>query len=243
MTSVVAVIQARMGSTRLPGKVLFEVAGQTVLGHVIRRVRAARGVDAVVVATTDLPEDDVVVATAEACGAGVTRGSRDDVLGRYAMAFEQHGGTTGIRVTSDCPAIDPQLLSSGLDIFAAESPDYLSNVVVRTYPRGYDFEIFTIPVLLAAAREARDGYSREHVTPFLYRHPERFSVRSLERADPMETSAWRITLDTPEDWMLIRRLFEALAPENPLFGLAEVEAYLTGHPDLLELNRSVSQKP
>lgn len=243
MRPVVAVIQARMGSTRLPGKVLLQVSGDTVLGHVIRRLKAVNGVDRVVVATTTLPEDDVLVLVAEAHGAAVTRGPSEDVLSRYVLAFDRHGGETGIRVTSDCPALDPELVRSGLAIFAAERPDYLSNVVVRTYPRGYDFEIFSVAALRTAARESRDPYSREHVTPFLYQNPERFVVRSLARDDPRGSANWRITVDTSEDWQLVRGLFEALAPADPLFGLADVERYLLQHAELLELNRRIAQKP
>src|SRR6266576_2033575 len=161
------VIQARMGSTRLPGKVLRRLAGDTVLGHVIGRVRAAPGIDAVVVATTSAPEDDPIVATAKQRGAGVTRGPAEDVLARYALAFDEHGGDIGVRVTADCPCLDPTLLSRALDAFQSADPpgDYLSNTLTRSFPRGYDFEIFSVRALLEAASEAQDAYSREHVTP------------------------------------------------------------------------------
>lgn len=240
---VLAVIQARMGSTRLPGKVLLRVAGDTVLGHVVRRVRNARGVDRTVVATTTLPEDDTLVSIAEAHGAEVVRGPADDVLARYAMAFSSHGGEVGVRVTADCPCLDPQLLSDGLEQFvsAEPQPDYLSNTLERSFPRGYDFEVFRVEALLIAAAEAQDTYSREHVTPFLYRHPERFRLMTFRREDPANTAGWRLTLDTPEDWRVLEHLFRCLSPQNPLFGLTDVEDYLRSAPEILQWNQGISQ--
>lgn len=242
--TVVAVIQARMGSSRLPGKVLFEVAGDTILGHVIRRVVSTRGVDRVVVATTTQPEDDLLALVAEQHAVASIRGSRDDVLGRFALALREHGGEIGVRITADCPCLDPKLLAKGLDAFKEAYPrlDYLSNTVQRSFPRGYDFEVFRVPALLQAAAEAEDAYSREHVTPFLYRNPGRFSIGSFGREDPQGTAAWRLTLDTIDDWRVLQQLFEALTPIDPLFGVAEVEQFLIAHPGLLDLNRHVAQQ-
>jgi len=239
-----AVIQARMGSTRLPGKVLKRLAGDTVLGHVIGRVRAAPGIDGVVVATTSAAEDDPIVAVAEERGAGVSRGPAEDVLARYAMAFGQHGGDIGVRVTADCPCLDPTLLATALDAFRSADPpaDYLSNTLTRSFPRGYDFEIFGVRALLEAAAEAQDAYCREHVTPFLYRHPERFRLREFRREDPAGTAGWRLTLDTAEDWRVLEYLFARLVPVNPLFSLGDVERLLTAEPHVLTWNQGVRQK-
>lgn len=242
MPEVVGVVQARMGSTRLPGKVLFSVAGDTVLGHVLRRLGRVRGIDRVVVATTTLAEDDALVAVARTHGALVTRGSRDDVLGRYTQAFEEHGGEVGIRVTADCPCLDESVVQAALEQFGHGPADYLSNTIERSYPRGYDVEIFRVAALATAHREARDPHEREHVTPYLYGHPDRFDVRSMRRSDPLGTASWRLTLDTPEDWEVLRRLFEALAPRDPFFGLGDVEQFLRSHPEVLELNRAIQQK-
>ena len=243
--TVVAVIQARMGSTRLPGKVLLRMAGDTVLGHVVRRALSVRGVDKVVVATTMLPEDDCLVRVAQEHGAAVTRGPDEDVLARYVLAFAEHGGEVGVRVTADCPCLDPRLVAQGLEHFKETTPrlDYLSNTVQRSFPRGYDFEVFRIASLLVAAAEARDSYSREHVTPFLYRHPERFRIKGLRRDDPKHSADWRLTLDTADDGRLLQHLFEALGPINPTFGVADVERYLTANPGVLALNRHVLQEP
>jgi spore coat polysaccharide biosynthesis protein SpsF len=241
---VVAVIQARTGSTRLPGKVLRRLGDASVLDHVIRRMRAAPGVDRVVVATTTDVRDDPIVQCAESAGVAVTRGSEGDVLSRFAQAFREHGGQIGVRVTSDCPCLDPILIGDIIQRFRCAEPavDYVSNTLERSYPRGYDVEVFGVDALLAADALASDPSSREHVTPFLYRHPERFRVAVFGRPDPLGTAAWRVTLDTEEDWRVIEYIFATLAPRNPCFGLADVEALLLAHPEVLKWNRAVVQK-
>lgn len=241
---VVAVIQARSGSTRLPGKVLRTLMGVSVLEHVIHRVRAAPGIDRVVVATTTLAADDAVAARAEAAGAAVTRGSEADVLSRFAQAFREHGGRIGVRVTSDCPCLDPVLLGQAIREFRSADPavDYLSNAIERTFPRGYDIEVFRVDALLEANSSAMDDSSREHVTPYLYRHPEHFRIAALTRPDPCGTAEWRLTLDTEEDWRVISALFDSLGHKSLLFGLAEVEEFLTEQPQILGWNRNVIQK-
>jgi spore coat polysaccharide biosynthesis protein SpsF len=151
----------------------------------------------------------------------------------------------GVRVTSDCPLVDPDLVDRGVRRLVAGEPrpDYLSNTLRRTYPRGYDVEVFLVEALQIAGREATGQSEREHVTPFLYRHPERFRLESLERPDPRGSGEWRLTLDTPEDWDVIRAVFDRLAPANGLFGLDEVERLVAREPELLAPNRGIRQKP
>lgn len=234
-----------MASTRLPGKVLRVLGDTTVLGHVVRRLQACPSLMQVVVATTRQEVDDAVCHEAASIGALVTRGSEDDVLGRFVQALDEHGGDIGVRITSDCPFIDPALIDSGVRRLLAGDPlpDYLSNTLVRTYPRGYDFEVFLAEALRKAGREAVTAGEREHVTSFIYRRPDRFRLESLERPDPRTTSAWRVTLDTSEDWDVIRALFDRLAAESPLFGLDEVERLVAREPALLAANQRVRQKP
>ena len=241
--SVVAVIQARMGSERLPGKVLRELPGGTVLEHVIRRVRLAVGMGRVVVATTTLSRDDRVASVARDAGALVTRGAESDVLARFVQAFDEHGGEVGVRVTGDCPLLDPQMVVIAIRRFLEAVPpvDYLSNTLERTYPRGYDIEIFSVASLRLAAAATTDPAHREHVTPYLYRNPARFRLASVTRPDPEGTASWRLTLDTLEDWRLIQHLFGALWSRNPAFGLREVEEYLRANPGLLQINQHVKQ--
>lgn len=242
---VTAVVQARMASTRLPGKVLRVLGDTTVLGHVVRRLRACPSLTRVVVATTREEVDDAVCREAASVGALVTRGSEDDVLGRFVQALDEHGGDIGVRITSDCPFIDPALIDRGVRRLLASDPppDYLSNTLLRTYPRGYDFEVFLVEALRKAGREAVTAGEREHVTSFIYRHPDRFRLESLERPDPRASAEWRVTLDTPEDWDVIRALFDRLAPASPLFGLDDLERLVAREPALLAANRRVRQKP
>jgi spore coat polysaccharide biosynthesis protein SpsF len=243
--SVTAVVQARMSSTRLPGKVLRPLGDSTVLGQVIRRLQACASLSRIVVATTIEAADDAVVRESRSLGALVTRGDQDDVLGRYLQAFDEHGGDVGVRVTSDCPFLDPGVVDRAVRrLLAADPrPHYLSNTLHRTFPRGYDVEIFLVEALRIAGREAVQPGEREHVTPFLYRNPDRFRLESLERPDPRGSAEWRLTLDTPEDWDVIRAVFDRLAPADPLFGLDQVERLVAREPELLAANRGIRQKP
>ncbi len=241
----VAIIQARMGSTRLPGKVMKTLCGRTVLAHVIRRVRACPLVDEVVVATTRSPADDAIAREATGCGAGVFRGSEDDVLSRYYLAALERQAATVVRITSDCPLFDPKLLEEMLRRFLSRrqnvpAPDYLSNSLVRTYPRGLDAEILTFQALEKAWREGTEPYQREHVTPYIYQHPELFVLENYGNAEDLSFHRW--TLDTDDDFRLIAKIYAALGREDRLFSTDQVLDLLRGHPAWLEINAHVRQK-
>lgn len=244
---VVAIIQARMRSTRLPGKVLKELCGRTVLAHDIQRVQAARLVDQVVVATSDLAADDPVAREAEKAGAAVFRGSEADVLSRYHGAAEEFQAGVIVRVTSDCPLFDPELLDAMLAVFLAaletETPyDYFSNTLnQRTYPVGLDAEIFTRQALETAHRDGRQPFEREHVTPYLYQNPQRFRLGGMH--GEKDHSGYRWTLDTPEDLQLITRVYDALYREEDLFTTAEVLQLMRDRPELPPINIQVVAKP
>jgi spore coat polysaccharide biosynthesis protein SpsF len=239
MTRTVAIIQARTGSTRLPGKVLRPLLGEPLLVHVVSRVRRARSVDETVVATTTLPADDVIVELGTAAGWPVSRGSEVDLLERYLHAARAHGAERVIRITSDCPLIDPGLIDDVVETLAADEADYASNTLEpRTYPRGLDVEAITIDALESAGREDRDPASREHATPFLYRHPERYRLTAVR--NPVDLSAHRWTVDTPQDYELVRRIYEALGRDD--FGWQEALAVVEANPDWSDLNRHVVQK-
>jgi spore coat polysaccharide biosynthesis protein SpsF len=236
----VVIIQARMGSTRLPGKVLKALAGRSVLSHVIERVKAAPSVDAVVIATTTAPADEAIVAEAERCGAAAFRGSEDDVLSRYQGAARQAGADVVVRVTSDCPLLDAQVLEAMIARFKAERPDYLSNTQTRTYPRGLDVEIFTMAALDRAHREADKPHQREHVTPYLYQHPELFELAGF--AHDTDHSNHRWTLDTDEDYALIEAIFDGLVATGEPVTTEAVLAFLAERPELVAINAHVEQK-
>lgn len=233
-----AIIQARTGSTRLPGKVLRTLCGKSILAHDIARVRQAKGIERIIIATTTEPADIAIVAEAEALGVESFCGSEQDVLSRYYEAACAFDARTIVRITSDCPLYDWQLLDTMLTDF--NGCDYLSNGLVRSFPRGLDTEIFTFAALERAFHEAKAPEEREHVTPYIYRHPELFRLKSFE--SPEDLSAHRWTLDTQEDWDFIEAVYTHLYPHNPLFTTADVLALLTRKPQLASINAHIEQK-
>ncbi|MCX8157168.1 MAG: glycosyltransferase family protein [Verrucomicrobiae bacterium] len=241
----VAIIQARMGSTRLPGKVLRPLCGKPVLAHVLQRVRLCRRLDDVWVATSTHSADDAIAQACRGWDTPCFRGSEEDVLARFYEAAKAARADTVVRITADCPLFDGHLLEDMLKVFAelntpATTVDYLSNVLERRYPRGLDAEIFTCAALQRAYLEARLPREREHVTPYLYGHPEIFRLHSYRA--PQDWSHYRWTLDTPEDWALIEAIYQALyRPETP-FTTPQVLELLAAHPELAQLNASVRQK-
>lgn len=237
---VVAIIQARTGSTRLPGKVLLDLAGQPVLSHVVQRVRRAARVDQVVVATTARPEDRAVVRLAQREGAAVFCGSEDDVLDRTYQAARRFQADVVVRVTADCPLIDPAIVDQTIARFqAADGPwDYVATD--NSFPDGLDTEVFSVEALTCAWRKARMASEREHVTPFLYKHPERF--RTLRIACQEDLSQCRWTLDESEDLEFLRALLrEAEQRGTALRHLKDVRALLRQKPDLQRINAHIGR--
>lgn len=242
MTRIGVVTQARVGSTRLPGKVLIEAAGRTMLDHHIDRLSAA-GLT-VYVATTDTPGDDRLAELVQGRGLPVFRGSDDDVLSRYAGCARANELQVVVRVTADCPLIDGDVVAEGvtrfLQLYEEHGDDvYLSNTIERTYPRGLDFEVFAATALYRADRAATRRSDREHVTPWLYTGADRLS-HLVQQRWPVDRSHYRVTLDTAEDLELIRRLLE----EHGAAGLdcAGLIRLLDRHPELVALNAEVAQK-
>jgi spore coat polysaccharide biosynthesis protein SpsF len=242
----VAIIQARMGSTRLPGKVLRMLGRRSVLSHVVAGVRRATGFDSVVIATTDHAADDAIVSAARELNADVFRGSEADVLSRYYFAAREFRADAVCRITSDCPLIDSDVLSAMLARFSNSAlvprPELVSNARVRTFPRGLDAEIFSMDALTAAHLEAREPHQREHVTPFLYENPRRFPIDDY--VYDRDLSHLRLTLDTDEDFELLTRIFtDEQTIDRDAIPLETVLALLGKHPDWLELNAHIRQKP
>ena len=182
----VAIIQARMGSTRLPGKVLLDLAGEPMLARVVHRVQRAASLQEVIVATTVQPADDAITQLCAGRGWPCARGSQDDVLDRYYQAATASQADVVVRITSDCPLIEPDVIDQVVGALLAGQPevDYASNVQPpRTFPRGLDVEVIRFDALERAWREDVDPAWREHVTPYLYRHPERFRIHGVFNAD------------------------------------------------------------
>jgi spore coat polysaccharide biosynthesis protein SpsF len=238
----VATIEARMTSTRLPGKVLLEAAGKPLLEHMIERLRRARTLDDIVVATTAESSSEPIAELAGRLGVGCFRGSEDDVLGRVLGAAQAHGSELIVETTADCPLIDPGVLDAVVERFHEGGVDYCSNTLERTYPRGMDVEVFPTAVLEEVAGLTDDPADREHVSIYIYEHPARYRLRSVT-SDRPDTAELRLTVDTPDDYALIRAIFEELYPRDPGFGLEAILALLEQRPDLAALNRHVEQKP
>ena len=238
----VIIVQARMTSTRLPGKVLREVGGKALLEYQIERLRRAALADQIVVATTTNASDAPIVALCERLAVPVWRGPEHDVLARYHGAALAHAADVVVRVTSDCPVIDPQVLDQTIGYYLdkAGQLDYVSNSLERSFPRGLDAEVFSFRALAEAFAEAVDEEEREHVTPFLYRRPQRYRLANV--ACRQDLSAHRWTVDTAEDFALVSSLIGALYPVLPRFGLWEMVAWLKGHPEISALNAHIEQK-
>ncbi|HLW85844.1 MAG TPA: glycosyltransferase family protein [Candidatus Sulfotelmatobacter sp.] len=236
---VVAIVQARMGSTRLPGKVLKDIEGVTMLGRVVQRLSRASLIDGLVIATTDLPADDAIVQECQGSSIKVFRGAELDVLDRYFRAAQVAKAEVVVRITSDCPLIDPEVTDKTIAAFLNEMPAYASNCVVRTFPRGLDTEVMTVLALERAWRGADQTYQRIHVTPFIYEHPSEFRILSVTGDADFSHHRW--TVDTPEDLEFVRTIYSRLKSRED-FRWLDVLEVLDREPGLMELNRSVAQK-
>ena len=232
----VGIIQARMGSTRLPGKILTPILGEPMLARMIERVKRAQKLDAIVVATTDKVEDDATAELAQKCGIGVFRGNEKDVLDRFYNAAKEAGADVVMRLTGDCPLMDPAVIDIVAEHFEAAggSIDYTSTP--RNYPEGLDTEIFTFTALTEASENAKLPSEREHVTPYIKNHPERFTCESwTEGEGDYSTMHWSV--DTQADFDFVTEIFEQLYPSNPGFSKDDILALLSEHPEYLEINK------
>ncbi len=251
---VVAIIQARMSSSRLPGKVLLEIAGQPMLVHVVERTRLARSIDQVIVATTDDASDDRIEALCRERGYACYRGSLYDVLDRYYQAARLFQAEVVVRITSDCPLIDPGVVDKTVFGFlGVENHQTGSDVLIpydfaanrlplpwgRTYPVGLDTEVVTFAGLELAWHEARQPYQREHVMPFFYDQPERFRILHVNHEVDYGKLRW--TVDTPEDLELVRQIY-ARFPGRWDFSWLEVLALFEHEPELAAINLQIKAK-
>jgi spore coat polysaccharide biosynthesis protein SpsF len=228
-----------MGSTRLPGKVLEDIGGETMLARVVLRTRKAHALRETIVATTKAKKDDAIVDECRRFNCTVYRGEEHDVLDRYYQTALAYRVDTIVRITSDCPLIDPSIIDRVIAAFLSENPDYASNVVERTYPMGLDVEVMTMHALTKAWLEADKPYERTHVTPYIYQNPSLF--RLLHVRGTADYSHYRWTVDTPEDLVLVRKIYERFGNSNSI-SWKEVVRLLESVPELAEINRHIRQK-
>jgi spore coat polysaccharide biosynthesis protein SpsF len=236
----VIIVQARMTSTRLPGKVLAEVAGRPMLAQQLRRLADCHQADEIVVATTSLASDDPVVRLADAAGLRWFRGDERDVLARYVGAAREAAADLVVRITADCPLIDPGETDRVVAALAQRAAvcDYTANVLSRTFPQGLDTEALFRDTLERVGRMATSAAAREHVTYFIYgERPDLFVRHSVEDAEDNSDLRW--TVDTPADLALVRQVYEALGLGEQVVGYRDILAYVRAHPALSRLNADV----
>jgi spore coat polysaccharide biosynthesis protein SpsF len=241
VVAVDAIIQARIDSTRLPGKVLMDIKGEPMLARVIERTERAKSLRRVVVATTTKQSDDILVQFCQHRGWQCLRGSESDVLDRYFHVADTLRSDVVVRISSDSPLIDPGLIDRVVRVFVQGQPllDYASNALQpRTFPLGLDVEAVKFSALKTAWQQDRNPKWREHVTPYIYRHPEKFNIRAVE--SHLDYSRLRWTVDTPEDLELIRQIYGYFGHDR--FGWQEVLTALEDHKEWLDINRHVRQK-
>ena len=238
---IVAIIQARIGSKRLPGKVLLDLAGEPMLVREMNRLARAKKLHAIVIATSVNPDDDKIVDLCKEKGWKYSRGSEEDVLDRYYQTALKHQAGVIVRITADCPLIDPQVVDQVIEEFIHRQPgiDYVSNIAPkRTYPRGLDTEVFRFDVLERAWQEDKNTASREHVTPYIRERSDLF--KSYGVVNDQDFSHMRWTVDTPEDLAFVRLIYEYF--DHDRFSFRDVLTIVKAHPEWSEINKDVKQK-
>ena len=233
------IIQARYSSTRFPGKVMLFLQDKTVLEHIEKRVQDAEKIDKVIVATGEGTENDKIGDLCGELGVDCFRGDEDDVLDRYYQAGKKYNYTNIVRITGDCPLIDPEVIDQVVKLFEQGGLDYATNVIPPTYPDGLDTEIFSFSALEKAWKEADLKSNREHVTVYMWQNPELFKQKHLN--NEIDLSAKRWTLDNPEDYEVIKHVYDTLYPQNPHFRMKDVLEFFSKNPDVEEINSEIKR--
>ena len=238
----VAIIQARMGSSRFPGKVLKKINGKPMIEQVIRRVKLSRKIDKVALAIPDTPSDDILFQLAKRLNTICIRGSEKNVLSRYLKAARETKANIIIRITGDCPLIDPKIIDEMLDKFEKENCDHLLNdAKYKGHPRGFDVDIFSFKALKNSANLTAKNYHKEHVTTFILDHPEIFKIRYYKAPKHLYRPNYRLCVDEKLDLVLARKIFEHFKPREN-FGAEEIIGYLDKNPKVAAINKDVKQK-
>ena len=240
-----AIIQARMSSTRLPGKVLRNLPSGsdiTVLGQVIRRVKKAKRVGEVIVAVTRQRRDDPLLGVIRKEKVKHFRGSAENVLSRYFHCARKNRLDVIVRISSDCPCVDPKIVDLAIEKHIKEKADYTSNTLKRSYPRGLDVEVFGFDALKKAHKKAGKYYEKEHVTPYIYENRRLFKIAEIKADKKSHAPDIRITLDTEEDYTLLAGVFAFLYRKDKFFGAPEIKKLFKKNPWLKTINKGIKQK-
>jgi len=233
------IVQARCGSARLPGKVLLPLGDKAEIEHVLSRAVQAKKVDKVILATTLNKEDDLTAEKCRQLGMDYFRGSENDVLDRYYQAAKKFKCKNIIRITGDCPLIDPEVIDRVVDLFEESRVDYATNVIPPTFPDGLDTEIFSFKALEKAWQETKMASEREHVTIYLWQNPEIF--KQIHLKNNIDLSKHRWCLDNPEDYEFMKHIFNGLYPIKPNFRLHDILEFLESNPEIGELNAAIAR--
>lgn len=239
---IVATIEARMTSSRLPGKVLMEFCGKPDLQHIIERLRRSQYVDEVVVATTVNKTDDPVIELCEQLKCKYYRGSEEDVLQRVLDTAKSVNADLIVEITGDCPVIDWRHVDYLVEMFGAGNYDYVANVIKRTFPRGFDTQVYPVAVLEGVNQLTNDPLDHEHVSLYIYNHPERYRLGNWEAPTLVHHPEFEITLDTKEDYQLIKKVYEELYPVNQDFSCEDVVQLLLERKDIADIVAEVKRK-
>ena len=242
MSRIACIIEARMRSSRLPGKVLMPILGRPMLSLMIERLLRARTIDQIVVATTDGVADDPIFQLANSQGVACFRGSEEDVLDRVLKAARSVRADVIVETTGDCPLHDPAIIDKVVADYRLGGADFVANMLEYTTPRGTDVRVFATSALAGIAAQSSDPADREHVSLHFWEHPEKYRLRNVQCELGNDASRFRLTVDTVEDLKLVRRVYEALYPHNPLFTIMDVLEFLRSNPDLASINDGISQK-
>ncbi|MCB1149389.1 MAG: glycosyltransferase family protein [Chlamydiia bacterium] len=231
---VYALVQARVGSERFPAKVLARARGKTLIERVLERLSQAASLEGIVLAIPDLKSDDALASY----WPSVVRGAAEDVLARFWTAVKLYPADAYVRITADCPLTDPKVVDQLVAEFSSARADYASNTLERTYPRGFDVEIFTHALLERAQLEAVEPWDREHVTPYIARHAKKTATLRWKN----NASKYRLCVDTPKDLQVVEGVLEGVEPSHPHFGVEEVVAFCDSHPELMRINADEEQR-
>jgi spore coat polysaccharide biosynthesis protein SpsF len=241
MNDVIAIVQARMGSTRLPGKVLLDLDGKPMLVREMERIQRAKKIENIVIATTIKPEDDNIISLCRDYGWNFFRGSENDLLDRYYQTAQEYHAKTIVRITSDCPLIEPSIVDLLIEKFSSLEPniDYASNIFpLRTYPRGLDTEVMSFSALERCWKEESNSAYREHVTPYIHHHPDRFKISEVNNEQDLSSMRW--TVDTPKDFEFVSQIYYHFGEK--MFSWIDILDLLQKHPELVEINKEIIQK-
>lgn len=239
MKNITAIIQARLGSTRLPGKTLMTIEGDSLIGHLVRRVKESKYVNNIIIATTTKEKDNAIVNFAKNNDLKFYRGSEGDVLDRFYKAAIEYDVETIVRVTPDCPLLDPKIMDSVISQYIDGNYDFVCNTMPPTYPDGLDTEVFSFKTLERAWNEAKKSSEREHVTSYIYNHPAFFKIYNC--VNDIDYSGMRWVVDEEADYKYISEVYKMLYREGEVFYMDDVLDLLSKYPELNDINKNIKR--